>query len=97
MGHDHVWGKPVLLQLLGGPVGRFAPVHLGFKIMEPAVCLAAGRRQQAIGHRLHTRQGRARVDVHGHHAVARQRCERGRQMLELTRKVLVNEKDIHAY
>jgi hypothetical protein len=29
--------------------------------------------------------------------VARQRCERGRQMLELTGKVLVNEKDIHAF
>ena len=97
MGHDHVWAKPVLLQLLGGPVGRFTAVHLSFEVVEPAVRLTAGWRLGRIGHRLHTRHGRPRVDVHGHHAVARHRSERRRQMFELPGKVLVNEKDLHAF
>jgi hypothetical protein len=35
--------------------------------------------------------------VHGHHAVSRQRRQGRREVLELTGKVLVNEKDIHAF
>jgi hypothetical protein len=65
-----------------------------FQIGHPAVRTLASAACHGITHQRHAGDGRASVEVQGHHAVTLAR-HGGGQVLELAREVLVDEKDIH--
>ena len=94
VGHDHVGHKALFAKLHCGLPSGFAAQGFDLQVGQPAVRALAGTPRDGIAHQFYARHRLAGIDVQGHHAVALACHGRG-QVLELPRKVLVDEKDVH--
>ena len=95
VGDDDIGPEPFRAQPLGGGGARLAAQHLGLEIRRPWMYPAAGAPLRVVTVHGDIRQPRA-VDAQRSHHMTRA-LKRRRQVFKLARKVLVNEKDIHAH
>lgn len=99
MGDDHIGLKTLFAQLQRRPKTRLTANHLGVKVTQPGVYARLAAGFWRIAHDVHTLPLPAVDLAHGqrHHGVLRLGGQRGRQMLELAGKVLVNKQDLHKW